>query len=152
MEPAPLTAYAPPADGDDAPIADDRRLAPEHLRAHGDVTDPATQPAPPPPPTPPGGALAPATVAEPPTGGSRTKAGFSLLGAVVSGAAGYWLGGGYGAGAGVLYFGALRNAVRTAGTVGKDGAEAAKAGTVTLLGLAAAGYLTYQAVQTRRQE
>jgi hypothetical protein len=82
-----------------------------------------------------------------PGGFARTVTGLSLLAAAASAAAGYAISrNGWGAGAGILYYGAARNAVRTCRLLGSDTPEATKSGTVALFGLVGAGYLTYRSI------
>ena len=82
----------------------------------------------------------------------RTRSGLTIIALGVSAAAGAWLGGAWGAGAGVILTGATRNVWRARQIKSADAAvraEAIKAGTVGLLGLGIGGWLAYKAYQTR---
>lgn len=108
-------------------------VAPSHLQA------------PPPPAAPPLPAPATTPSAAP---GLRTRAGLALIGAAAATAVGAWLGGGYGAGAGLLLYGGGRNALRArAAWIGTppDPAGGTRAATLALFGLGVGGYLGYRA-------
>jgi hypothetical protein len=125
----PVAAPAPIPEGSS-------RLAPEHLQAR-----PSAQSAPSAP-------LGPVPVTAPSAPAARRSAGLTLLGAAVATAAGAWLGGGWGAGAGLLLFGGTRNALRARSAwvaAPPDPTVATRSATLALVGLVAGGYLGYRA-------
>lgn len=85
---------------------------------------------------------------------SSLSAGTGLLMVVAGTAAGFWLGGPWGAGAGLLLTGAGRNAVRAQQAWGSpDPAqrlEAGKSATMAVFGIGIGGYLSYLAYEARR--
>lgn len=109
--------------------------APEHLQVRpstGPLVAPDQQP------------LAPAAE----TGTARRHAGLTLIGAALATGGGAWLGGGFGAGAGLLLFGGMRNALRarTAWSAAPPNlAEGTRSATLALFGLGVGGYLGYRA-------
>lgn len=79
---------------------------------------------------------------------ARRSAGLGIIGAAVATGVGGWLGGGFGAGAGLLLFGGVRNALRArAAWIGTpaDPQVATRSATLALFGLCAGGYLGYRA-------
>ena len=107
-------------------------------------------------------APAPAPAPEPPSAPAltmidertaRRRAGVSFLMAAAGGIGGAIVGGAWGAGAGVLFMGALRNGWRAqTGWGSGDEAtrnEAAKSATMAAIGVAAGGFLAYQAYKAR---
>lgn len=83
-----------------------------------------------------------------------TGAGVALVTGVLSGIAGYCFGGWWGAGAGVLGHGAVRNGNRAYQEWRKQGntPEATKSGTVSLLGLAGSVWMGYKAKNKRKED
>jgi len=92
---------------------------------------------------------APAPVAPAPA--SRTSAGVALLLAGSGAVAGWLMGGGWGAGAGLLLVGAARNGYRAKSLWTADRAEAAKCATMAVAGAAGGGYLAYRAVKGKKR-
>lgn len=88
------------------------------------------------------------------TADTQKGAGVGLLLIALGGGAGAFAGGLYGAAAGVLGMGALRNALRAkklwSSTVPEDQAEAGMSATTAGFGLLAAGFLIYQSYQKRK--
>jgi hypothetical protein len=86
---------------------------------------------------------------------ARRAAGFSLLIAAAGTAIGATFGGLWGAGAGLLGAGALRNAARARKHWGSEDAaareEAASSATMAVVGGAASAYLGYRAYQDREE-
>jgi hypothetical protein len=64
--------------------------------------------------------------------------------------AGWLLGGGWGAGAGLLLMGAARNGYKAKSIWTTDRAEAAKCATMAVAGAAGGGYLAYRAVKGKK--
>ena len=87
-----------------------------------------------------------------PTARADVGAGMGLVSVVLGGIAGFVVGGTWGAGAGALGVGALRNGSRAFSMWRSEGAtpEATKSATVSVLGLAAAGWLGYNAMQRNK--
>ena len=82
----------------------------------------------------------------------RTGAGVGILLAGVATAAGAYVGGAYGAGAGLLLMGATRNLYRVKqlwSGAATDREEAMKSGTMALFGLGIGGWPAYKAYETR---
>lgn len=116
-----------------APVPAGPPAAPEHLQA---------RPAPEMPVAPQQLPAAPG-----PAAASRS-AGLSLIGAAVATGVGGWFGGGFGAGAGLLLFGGVRNALRARSawvSSPPDATVATRSATLALFGLCAGGYLGYRA-------
>lgn len=138
--------------------------------SYGDAAPPAPDPsaqAPQPAPaqTPPPGfvmpapaALAPLPIAPPPTPdpSAQTRAGAAIVIAGAGLGAGALLGGLWGAGSGLLFSGALLNAWRArtlwASSVPADRAEAIKTTVMSVVGIAAGGYLGYRAHDSRKDD
>lgn len=118
----------------------DYEKRPTSTRAVGQDSAPAPEPAP-----------MPASVTAP---GARRGAGVSLLVAATGTVVGFAAGGLWGAGAGLLMAGALRNAARAKKLWGSadvaDREEAASSVTWAIMGGAGGAYLGYRAYQERR--
>lgn len=140
MHPASVAEYAPaPQSAPQGP------LSPPPGTPGG--TAPQTHGAAPPTAPPPPSTLADVAPSPPPLPAPSTRAatGLSVLLAAASGVAGYKLtDSGYGAAAGLLYYGAARNAWRAARS--PSPMEAVTSGTASLFGVAAAAYFTHKAI------
>lgn len=84
-----------------------------------------------------------------PDAASARGAGVALIFAALGGGVGAVVGGAWGFGAGILFVGAARNALRARQLWGAQGEpereEAAKSATMGIVGAAAGGYLAYRA-------
>lgn len=103
----------------------------------------------------PAAALPPPELPQPSPTTSRFAAGSGLVAAVLGAGVGALIGGGWGAAAGLLTVGALRNSVR-AGRRWSDAdpalrVEARKSAAMAVVGLGAAGYFSYRAYQARSE-
>jgi hypothetical protein len=124
--------------------------------------DPSATPATPAPfvmpvtPAPTPAPLAPLPVAPPPTPdpAAATRAGAAIIIAGAGLGAGALLGGLWGAGSGLLFSGALMNALRAralwASSAASDRSEAIKTTVMSVVGIAAGGYLGYRAHGARK--
>lgn len=99
---------------------------------------------------------APQTETMPLAPASGRAAALSVLWAAAGTAAGAWLGGACGAGAGLLVAGALRNVARARALWGSADAqsrtEATSSATWSLIGLCGGGYLGYRAYEQQKSE
>lgn len=133
-----LSDYLP--DGTPLNQASSSTTAPEHLQVRPSpaVPAPAALPAP-----------------QVDTGAAaRRSAGLTLLGAAMATGAGAWMGGAFGAGAGLLVFGGVRNALRARSAwvaTPPDTSVATRSATLALFGLCAGAYLGYRAY-TRKND
>ena len=107
-------------------------VAPEHLQVRPSA----------------GPLVAPVAVAPTDAGMARRNAGLTLIGAALATGAGAWFGGGFGAGAGLLLFGGMRNALRARSAWASSPpnlAEGTRSATLALFGLGVGGYFGYRA-------
>jgi hypothetical protein len=81
---------------------------------------------------------------------ARTGAGISIVLAGAGVITGWLVGGGWGAGAGLLLVGAARNGYKARSIWGSDRAEAAKRLTMAVAGGAGGGYMAYRAMKGRK--
>lgn len=135
----PFEAQPPPAEQKQYYVRDPR---PTSTGAGGAV----------PPPPPP----APAATAQPSARSAQRGAGVSVLFAGAGVAVGYALGQWWGAGAGLLIAGAIRNGARAkklwADPTEEGREEAASSATMSVVGGGAGAYLAYRAYQEQRPE
>jgi len=136
------------------PSMGDAALAPVDAENEPAAPPPAALPVTPPAALQPALPLLPAEQSAPPPAGASRGAGFGVLVAGAAIGAGAVLGGWAGAGAGLLLMGALRNGLRagrlwSAPSTGERG-EAAKNASLAVIGVAAGGYLSYRAYQSRK--
>jgi len=81
---------------------------------------------------------------------ARTGAGVAILMAGAGAITGWLVGGGWGAGAGLLLMGAARNGYKARSLWSADRAEAAKRLTMAVAGGAGGGYMAYRAMKGRK--
>lgn len=146
-----IPGYEPASYGDDAPppaAADP--VAPPPAQAVPAQTPPFVMPVP--------TSVTPLPVAPTPTvdPSAKTRAGAAIVIAGAGLGAGALLGGPWGAGSGLLFSGALLNAWRArtlwASPLPTDRAEAIKTTVMSVIGIAAGGYLGYRAHGSRKDD
>lgn len=132
-----------------APIQVDRPYVPPELPvAPTETRSPVAMP--------PVAPMQPAAALAPSAGPSRFGVGMAIVTVGLATGVGAYVGGAYGAGAGLLLSGAVRNTLRAkrlwTAPSPTDHSEAVKSGTMALFGLGIGGWLAYKAYESRRAE